>query len=457
MNAANPQRLGKYEIVKTLGKGAMGVVYLAHDPIIDRQVAVKTIRKDVLDAAATSEVTARFRREAMAAGRLSHPGIVAVYDYGEDEDIAYIVMEYAPGEDLAHYAATRNLSVPEVFVLMAQLLDALDYAHRAGVVHRDIKPSNMLVAERLKITDFGIARIANSKLTQVGATMGTPAYMAPEQYMGIGVDHRADLFAAGVVCYELLTRTQPFDGRSIEELSYKICHTEPVPPTRVRPGLPEGVDAVLAQALAKTKEARFASAAEFARALGTVLSSRDSFAQGDTRGALGVAATVSAPPTPVTWSTETLRALEAVLAPEIGSIAGAAVRRSTGRTADPEQLVELLTETIDGAGTRAMLAPQLRAALAANQRASAASAAPFPAAQPTPVTPSSAPNITSVSAEALTRVTQVLAGYVGPIAKVMVKKAAADASSYPDLCNRLSERLGTEAEKTKFLRDLGVK
>src|SRR5882724_3363933 len=340
MNARDPRRLGKYEIVKTLGKGAMGVVYLARDPIFERNVAVKTIRKDLLDAAANAEVTARFRREAMAAGRLTHPSIVAVYDYGEDENVAYIVMEYAPGEDLTGYAAARSLSLPEVGMLMAQLLDALEYAHGAGIVHRDIKPANMLVAERLKITDFGIARIANSSLTQTGATMGTPAYMAPEQYMGVGVDHRVDLFAAGVVCYELLTGLLPFDGSSLEQLAYKICHTQPIPATQVRPSLPQSIDAVLAKALAKTKEGRFASASQFARMLADALAGRHSSApMTDPHDTLGIAATVSSRAAAGTWPPETMRALERLLAPTMGSVAGVAVKRAASRATDPDQLV----------------------------------------------------------------------------------------------------------------------
>ncbi|HEY1537309.1 MAG TPA: serine/threonine-protein kinase, partial [Polyangiaceae bacterium] len=219
MTASPRPRLGKYEILQTLGSGAMGVVYLAYDAVIERKVAVKTIRKEILGQEASSEVTARFRREAMAAGRLTHPGIVAVYDYGEDDSVAYIVMEYAPGQDLGRYAASRNLSLSEISALMTQLLDALGFAHAAGVVHRDVKPGNILVGERLKITDFGIARVADSSLTQTGVAMGTPAYMAPELYMGVAIDYRVDLFAAGVVLYELLTKTLPFDGNSLEELS----------------------------------------------------------------------------------------------------------------------------------------------------------------------------------------------------------------------------------------------
>ncbi len=448
MTAPERPKLGKYEILQTLGAGAMGIVYLGYDSAIERRVAVKTIRKDQIGQAASAEVTARFRREAMAAGRLTHPGIVAVYDFGEDDSIAYIVMEYAPGVDLGRYAASRNLSLAEISGLMAQLLDALGFAHAAGVVHRDVKPGNILVGDRLKITDFGIARVADSKLTQTGIAMGTPAYMAPEQYMGIGVDYRADLFAAGVVLYELLTKKLPFDGNSLEELSYKICHTDFIPASQLRADLPRGVDALLARALAKASGARFTSAAEFAHAIALTLSGAG-LANAATEFSSVTGRSSAMPPlaSSASWSTETQRALEAVLAPTMGSVAGAAVRRGMARTADPEQLVHVLVETIDGEQARAAVAERLRAVLDV-RRPQSASMAP-------PVSVNSL--AASVTPEAVTRVTQTLATYVGPIAKVMVKKASTDSPSYLDLCLRVSARLETEEEKQRFLKEVGVR
>jgi eukaryotic-like serine/threonine-protein kinase len=369
VNADRPARLGKYEIVQELGAGAMGVVYLGYDAAIDRKVAVKTIRKDRLDAATASEAAARFRQEAMAAGRLTHPGIVAVYDYGEDENVAYIVMEYAPGEELGRYAEGKTLALPEIGALMEQLFDALAYAHQAGVVHRDIKPSNILLSGRLKITDFGIARIASSQLTQTGIAMGTPAYMAPEQYRGVGVDHRVDLFASSVLFYELLTGRPPFPGETIEEIAYKVCHVEPVPATRLRPDVPRGVDAVVARALAKDKEARFPSASELSRAIGAALAGRDV----PVPGVLGV---------------------------------------------------------LESAPTVAVSSALTTGALASRAGSS--------------VTPA-----------AIERITQTLARYVGPIAKVMVKKAGAEAKTYRELGLAIASRLAPE-ERARFLGELGL-
>lgn len=439
MNAPTPRCFGKYEILQPLGSGSMGVVYLAYDPVIARRVAVKTIRRQALDSVV--DATERFRREASAAGRLTHPGIVAVYDYGEQNDVAYIVMEYAPGLELDLYVAQHRPGLAQIVNLMAELLAALGYAHAAGVVHRDVKPGNILVADRLKITDFGVARIDNATQTETGVAVGTPAYMAPEQFMGKGVDHRADLFAVGVILYELLTDTRPFDGRSLEELCYKICHTEPVAASSLNARLPPGIDAVLAQALAKSKSARFASAAEFSRALNEALSGAKLELEGS--GLRRSAAVVTS-----AWAPEVLQALETILAPIIGSVARVAVRRSATRANGPTELLRLLTESIESEPTRLALIEQLRVALGEPRAA--------PTALHTSTARGDSSQVTQVAPEALARITRALANSVGPIARVMTRKAALDSSSYLDLCLRLSEQLSTEDEKARFLTELGV-
>src|SRR6266545_3835940 len=224
-----PDRLGKYEITEVLGRGAMGVVYKGFDPGIRRIVAIKTIRRELIEGERpAAAMLARFRNEAQAAGKLAHPGIVAVYDYGEDASVAYIAMEYVEGNSLREYLGRgTRFAERDAVSVMSQLLEALEHAHERRVWHRDIKPANIIVMMngRVKVADFGIARIEASELTQTGAMLGSPGYMAPEQYAAAAIDHRADLFAAGVVFYQLVTGAKPFVGTS-EQITYATCHTD---------------------------------------------------------------------------------------------------------------------------------------------------------------------------------------------------------------------------------------
>ncbi|MCZ7566340.1 MAG: protein kinase [Burkholderiales bacterium] len=268
---SHPERLGKYRITETLGKGAMGIVYKAFDPDIQRTVAIKTIRKELIDDdERAGMMMARFKNEARAAGRLAHPGIVAVYDYGEADELAYIAMEFVQGASLrAYFTREARMEERDIVSLMVQLLDALQHAHEAGVWHRDIKPANIIIMTngRLKVADFGIARIDTSALTHTGAVMGSPGYMAPEQYKGEAVDWRADIFAAGVVLYQLLTGVRPFTG-SPEQLMYRVCYDDPPPPSAAAPGRDwERYDPVVARAIAKRPEDRHPSAAAFKDAI----------------------------------------------------------------------------------------------------------------------------------------------------------------------------------------------
>ncbi|HEY4138706.1 MAG TPA: serine/threonine-protein kinase [Casimicrobiaceae bacterium] len=211
----DPFKLGKYEIQSVLGKGAMGVVYKAFDPHIERTVAIKTVRKDLVDPDLASQFMGRFKNEARAAGRLHHPNIVGVYEYGEDEKVAFIAMEYIDGTGLREYLNRKaRFELGQLVAITSQLLQALDFAHARGVVHRDIKPANLMLTSggTLKVADFGIARIDTTTLTMTGMVMGTPSYMSPEQCQGRDTDHRSDLFSAAVVLYELLTGERPFRG-----------------------------------------------------------------------------------------------------------------------------------------------------------------------------------------------------------------------------------------------------
>jgi len=263
------ERVGRYRIDSVLGQGAMGTVYKAFDPHVARAVALKTLHKGAPDDCHRQMLVSRFRQEAQAAGRLSHPNIVAVHDSAEDGDIAYIAMEFAAGIDLdSHLQRPRPHPLPKAIGWMQQLLLALHHAHARGVVHRDVKPSNLIITAdgQLKVTDFGIARLDTALLTQAGAMIGTPCYMSPEQCRGEPVDGRSDLFSAGIVLYLLLTGKRPFSG-SAAGVMQQILSQPPVPPSSLEPTLDPQFDLLVSQALAKHPDDRFATALEFFHAL----------------------------------------------------------------------------------------------------------------------------------------------------------------------------------------------
>ncbi|HKW80633.1 MAG TPA: serine/threonine-protein kinase, partial [Casimicrobiaceae bacterium] len=266
---AEISNLGKYEIRREIGRGAMGVVYEAYDPLIKRVVALKTIRADQLAGAEAANVVTRFRREAQAAGRLNHPNIVSIYDFGEDAGTWFIAMERVEGRELKQaFEANERFSIADIVRIMSQILDALDYSHRQGVIHRDVKPANIFLLSdgAVKVADFGIAHIETSNLTQVGAVMGTPSYMSPEQIMGMPVDGRSDLFSAGVILYQFLTGERPFAGSATTTMQ-KVLKEDPLPPTALNVQAPAGMDAVVRRALAKRPEDRYQTAREFAEAI----------------------------------------------------------------------------------------------------------------------------------------------------------------------------------------------
>ena len=264
--------LGRYQVEKELGKGAMGVVYMGKDPKINRIVAIKTMAlSQEFEADELADVKARFFREAETAGRLNHPNIVSIYDAGEEHDLCYIAMEFLKGHDLTRYTKPNALlPVADVVALVADAADALDYAHQQAVVHRDIKPANLMWLpdnRRVKVTDFGIARITDSSKTKTGMVLGTPSYMSPEQLSGKKVDGRSDLFSLGVTLYQLLTGSLPFQADSMATLMFKIAN-EPHPSARVaRPDLPPALAAVIDRALEKDLEKRYARGGEMAAEL----------------------------------------------------------------------------------------------------------------------------------------------------------------------------------------------
>jgi eukaryotic-like serine/threonine-protein kinase len=265
------QTLGRYRILKELGRGSMGVVYLGEDPTIHRSVAIKTMRLDQADDVdLVKEVKERFFHEAESTGRLSHPNIVTIYDAGEEDALGYIAMEYLEGVTLKGCCRKEALlPVRQAVNLAAIVADALDYAHRQGIVHRDVKPSNIMLTKEnaVKVTDFGIARITTSTKTQTTMIMGTPSYMSPEQVIGGRVDGRADIFSLGVVLFELLTSEKPFQAENIPALLFKIAHEPPQSIGALRSDLPPGTETILERALQKNAAHRYQHARELAQDL----------------------------------------------------------------------------------------------------------------------------------------------------------------------------------------------
>lgn len=464
----HPDRLGKYEITSVLGKGGMGTVYLGRDPIIDRAVALKTIRKDLLEDSGP-DIVRRFRNEARAAGRLNHPGIVAIYDYGEDEDYAFIAMEYIEGCELRVLLREKvALPVADACGFMLQLLDALAYAHDAGVIHRDVKPSNALITRsgRLKLADFGIARLDDACLTRVGTLMGTPGYMAPEHFRLDEIDHRADLFSAGVIFYEMLTHERPFAGPQ-ESIVHRICNEKQRPPSEIVPGLSPRFDAVIARALEKDADARYQSADDFADAIRhahqSVYASAPS-ADVSENTILVTAALIQEPKSTrgtqhastqssaSLWRDETLRTIERQLAAFIGPVARLHVRSASARTNDFAQLCALLAENLDTEAARHSFLSQARK-LAPATGAYTDTASRPPSRPNTPVPPSGAHPAVPLTPEAVERAARALAHFIGPIAGVLARNFAPSARDEAHLFQLLSTHLD-EAEREAFLKQL---
>ena len=270
MATGTTKKFGRYEIVAELGRGAMGIVYKARDPQIDRLVAVKTILLHGQDPEKEDEFRQRFLREAQAAGRLQHPGLVTIYDAGEEEEThdPYIVLEFVNGESLNKLLA-REKKVPftRALQLAEEIAEALEYAHNQGVVHRDIKPGNILINEEggAKIADFGIAQLNIASFTLPGQVLGTPAYMAPEQLSGEGVDGRSDIFSVGVLLYAMVTGLSPFHGNSATTVCFKVVNRDPIPASTLELHLPRELDAVISRAMAKDPAQRYQRAAELAQ------------------------------------------------------------------------------------------------------------------------------------------------------------------------------------------------
>ena len=475
-----PRIVGKYEIVDAIGTGGMGTVYRAFDPTLERMVALKIVHLDRVHDVAPEQLRERFRNEARAVARLNYPAIVTIFDYDDQDPFgAYIAMEYVQGCALDEYVKQRpELHLEDAISAMQQVLGGLAYAHGKDVVHRDVKPSNLLVTRDglVKITDFGIARIGPRVTTQSGLLVGTPQYMAPEQYMGGVVDHRCDIHAAGAVLYELLTGSPPFTGSS-SEVMYKVCHEVPKPMSSVAASVPKVFDAIVAKALEKLPANRYASALDFqqalraswqvispkppsstlshrARLIATAIHRQPVPAQhavapappqaphsADPRLAPKVPCTPSlsggAPDSLVAWSREQLAEIERQLLPLVGPMARILVRDAAATTASRQELYQLLARHLQGPEER-------RQFLLFAERNNPAGQGVRPGIGPAhPLT-----------AEGTQRAGQILAHYIGPIATIVTRKAAKTVTDEAQLYALLAEKIDAGPERDRFIREV---
>ncbi|MBM3791683.1 MAG: serine/threonine protein kinase, partial [Acidobacteria bacterium] len=263
-------RIGRYEIERELGRGAMAVVYRAQDPLIGRVVAIKTIRVEGGTGMEEEQLRQRLYREAQSAGNLNHPNIVTIYDIGQEGELSFIAMEFVDGETLEHWLSHHPIPpLEQTLAIIEQVASGLGFAAARGIIHRDIKPGNILLDPDLrpKIADFGIAKLSLSKMTQTGAVMGTPSYMSPEQAMGHELDGRSDLFSLGIIFYEMLTGERPFSGTNPTTIIYKILHEDPVPPRALNVTLHSGIDGIVRRMLCKDPALRYQECGEFIRDL----------------------------------------------------------------------------------------------------------------------------------------------------------------------------------------------
>ena len=427
-----PAQLGKYQVTGVLGRGAMGVVYKAVDPVIRRTVAVKTIQQCSPGFADPhTNAAARFRNEAQAAGRLSHPGIVAVYEYGEQADVAFIAMEYVEGQTLAHFLQQKiALTDADILSVMVQLLEALEHAHENGVWHRDIKPSNLIVTRRgrVKVNDFGVARIENSDLTQVSVLIGTPHFMAPEQYRDGVIDRRVDLWASGVLLYQLLTARLPFQGTP-DAVMYQVMHHTPAPPSTLAPARPSFYDAIVRRALAKSVDARYASAALFMQDL--------------------LDAATAPPPAAISEQTvvlaaSTARRMGLALPEGFGTAGGSAAGGGSRAGAASASTGIGGPSSAFGAEAQSHTTPQPGALSGSHAEPVGFAKASGDTAAPT-----------GWDADVLKRIELELAGSLGPVAKVLVRRAARESTDVHGLRTRLATHLATEAERERFIHPAG--
>jgi serine/threonine-protein kinase len=432
----DPPEIGRYVIEAPLGRGAMGMVYRARDPAIDRIVAIKLIRADLLQGEEQAAFISRFQQEARAAGRCTHPNIVGIYDFAMHEGNPFMAMEMVEGTDLRAAFRSRDLPpVPEVMQIAGQILAALGAAHSVGIVHRDIKPANIMLTKNftVKLTDFGISHIHSSNLTQTGMVLGTPSYMSPEQWRGEPIDGRSDLFSLGVVLYELLAGKNPFAGPTQNAVMYRLLNDEPEDLQHIRSDIPAALSRAILQSLAKSAASRFQLASDMAEALTTTAQTQAGRSQDTTIVSV-------APPKPIMadaiqgFDAETLQSIERRLAQFVGPIAGRLMQRGIRTSGDLASFCASLAANIESPVDRTMFQTAVQRELASGSTQNGITQA-----------------ASSISPSDLERVRHELAVFLGPLARVLVKNAAPKASSAAGLWRALAVHIATPSDRAAFL------
>jgi serine/threonine-protein kinase len=471
-----PPSIGRYRPIGVLGSGAMGTVYKAHDPAIDRIVAIKLTRTDALEQEMRDEYIERFKREVQTAGRCNHAAIVRVFDFSGNVHNPFIVMEMVDGVPLNHLLRDPARRVEQTIIpVLVQVLDGLGYAHRLGMTHRDVKPGNILVSPegQAKIVDFGIARLAEGSMTQAGSMLGTPSYMSPEQVSESDVDYRADLFSVGAILYEAFAGKPPFVGRNLSDTILRLSLPDPAP---MDPILAAGAGAfipVLERALAKRREARFQSAEEFAAALGASLGAGVPSVAPDHTVLMAGGAMAPRPPAPSPatltgtifesrWDPQVLDRIERTLAAYAGPVARVMVREAARASTTADELVQALAQRLATASDRSQFLRAVTTAGTGSGQGSLAATVLGQAAPPsffsgqTTIGRTLVPGAPGapIAPAAIEAAQAALAVFVGPMARVFARKAAAEAASPGDFIERLCAHVAKPDDNKALRRKL---